>query len=120
MGLHRDGERFGLKPLDTELRRRLWWHICFLDLRSSEYHGVRAHRARGFFDTKFPLNINDSDITPDMTRAPPERDGVTETTFTLIRCETMRAGWKVGYMPASVGERAGKAEGEVPSARTRH
>ncbi|KAM0415607.1 hypothetical protein ACHAPD_006808 [Fusarium lateritium] len=39
MGLHRDGTTFGLKPLDIELRRRLWWHICLLDMRSSEFHG---------------------------------------------------------------------------------
>jgi hypothetical protein len=46
MGLHRDGSSFGLRPLETELRRRLWWHICLLYIRSSEYHGVRAYRAR--------------------------------------------------------------------------
>ncbi|KAM5361798.1 hypothetical protein ACJA88_014325 [Fusarium oxysporum] len=39
MGLHRDGTTFGLKPFDIELRRRLWWHICLLDMRSSEFHG---------------------------------------------------------------------------------
>lgn len=36
MGVHRDGTFLGLKPFKTEMRRRLWWHICILDLRSSE------------------------------------------------------------------------------------
>lgn len=101
MGLHRDGEHFGLRPLDIELRRRLWWHIAFLDLRSSEYHGCEPIMRESCFDTKFPLNINDSDISAGMTQPPTTRQGVTETTFTLIRCETIRASWKVSYMPTS-------------------
>ncbi|KAI0022141.1 Zn(II)2Cys6 transcription factor [Xylariomycetidae sp. FL0641] len=91
MGLHRDGTAFGLRPLETELRRRLWHHICFLDLRSSDYHGyepiVSVGGAR--FDTRRPLNINDSDITPAMTVPPPERDGPTDLAFTIVRCEVM-------------------------------
>ncbi|KAJ4250972.1 hypothetical protein NW762_011622 [Fusarium torreyae] len=97
MGLHRDGTTFGLKPFDIELRRRLWWHICLLDMRSSEFHGYEPIVNEGMFDTKLPLNINDSDITPQMTEPPVQHEGPTEMTFCLIRCEAMRAGWKVGY-----------------------
>lgn len=97
MGLHRDGTTFGLKPLDTELRRRLWWHICLLDMRSSEFHGYEPIVQESMFDTKLPLNINDSDISPLMTQPPREQQGTTEMTFCLIRCEGMKAGWKVGY-----------------------
>ncbi|KAM5367385.1 hypothetical protein ACJZ2D_010030 [Fusarium nematophilum] len=97
MGLHRDGSTFGLKPFDTELRRRLWWHICLLDMRSSEFHGYEPIVHEGMFDTKLPLNINDSDINPQMSESPPDQEGATEMTFCLIRCEAMRAGWKVGY-----------------------
>ncbi|KAF4950559.1 hypothetical protein FGADI_8118 [Fusarium gaditjirri] len=81
MGLHRDGTTFGLKPFDTELRRRLWWHILREEI----------------FDTNLPLNINDSDITPHTAEGPIEREGYTQMTFCLIHCEVMRAGWKVGY-----------------------
>jgi hypothetical protein len=97
MGLHRDGTTFGLKPFDTELRRRLWWHICLLDMRSSEFHGYEPIVCGDMFDTKLPLNINDNDITPHMMEAPIEHAGHTEMTFCLIRCEVMRAGWRVGY-----------------------
>ncbi|KAM0545991.1 hypothetical protein ACHAPJ_011103 [Fusarium lateritium] len=97
MGLHRDGTTFGLKPFDIELRRRLWWHICLLDMRSSEFHGYEPIVNEGMFDTKLPLNINDSDMTPQMTEPPVQYEGPTEMTFCLIRCEAMRAGWKVGY-----------------------
>ncbi|KAL2831343.1 hypothetical protein BJY01DRAFT_226628, partial [Aspergillus pseudoustus] len=98
MGLHRDGETFGLRPLETELRRRLWWHICLLDNRSTEYHGCEPIVHECVFDTKMPLNINDTDITAEMTQPPTERDGATEMTLCLMRCEAMRVVWKIGYM----------------------
>ncbi|KAL4808023.1 hypothetical protein BDV18DRAFT_167835 [Aspergillus unguis] len=98
MGLHRDGEAFGLRPLETELRRRLWWHICLLDNRSTDYHGSEPIVHEEIFDTKVPLNINDGDISAEMIHPPPEREGATEMTFCLIRCEAMWAVWKVGYM----------------------
>ncbi|KAK8088527.1 hypothetical protein PG997_003488 [Apiospora hydei] len=95
MGLQRDGTRFGLKPFETEMRRRLWWHICLLDNRSSEYHGFKPFVDDLAFDTKPPLNINDSDISPSMPDFPAERTGFTEMTFCLIRVEVMEATWKI-------------------------
>jgi Fungal specific transcription factor domain len=102
MGLHRDGTTFGLRPMETEIRRRLWWQICLLDIRSSEYHGCEPIVHESMFDTRVPLNINDSDLTPDMTVAPPERKEATEMTFCLIRCEVMCIAWKTGYVPPSM------------------
>ncbi|KAM5435837.1 hypothetical protein MferCBS31731_006094 [Microsporum ferrugineum] len=102
MGLHRDGTIFGLKPLEIEVRRRLWYHICLLDIRSSEYHGYEPIVHEATFDTRLPLNVNDSDLNHQMTNPPPEREGQTEMTFCLIRCEVMRVGWKVGYAPPSL------------------
>ncbi|KKK17177.1 hypothetical protein ARAM_002476 [Aspergillus rambellii] len=97
LGLHRDGTNFGLKPLDTEMRRRLWWHILLLDLRSSEDHGTDVQIHDRMYDTRLPLNINDSDITPDMQEPPAERDGFTEMTFFLIRCDISVALRRVSY-----------------------
>ena len=111
MGLHRDGQTFGLKPFETELRRRLWWHICLLDSRSSEYHGCEPIVRDHMFDTRLPLHINDADITPEMTEPPEERTTACEMTFCLIRCEAMRVCWKVNYVPASVTSPANVNEG---------
>ncbi|CVK96752.1 related to bikaverin cluster-transcription factor [Fusarium mangiferae] len=111
MGLHRDGTTFGLKPFDTELRRRLWWHICLLDMRSSEFHGYEPIARGDMFDTKLPLNINDSDITPHMTESPKDHEGYTQMTFCLIRCEVMKAGWKVGYASPTPSSTAAAARG---------
>ena len=38
-------------------------------------------------DTKPPLNVQDEDLTPDMTSPPPERFGITPVVLTLIRCD---------------------------------
>jgi len=53
------------------------------------------------FDTKAPLHINDSDLMPEMTTPPPERDEFCEMTFSLIRSEAMRTGWKISHVPPS-------------------
>lgn len=103
MGLHRDGAPFNLPPLEIELRRRLWWYICLLDNRSSEYHGCQPIvQGESNFDTRMPLNINDADLTADMRESPIGRDGTTDMTFCLIRCHAMRVMWRIGYHPASL------------------
>jgi hypothetical protein len=98
IGLHRDGTNFGLKPFETEMRRRLWWHICLLDIRSAEEHGTDAQIHDRMYDTRLPLNINDDDITIDMQQPPEERVGFTEMTFCLVRCEITAALKRVSYM----------------------
>ena len=116
MGLHRDGSSFGLRPLETELRRRLWWHICLLDIRSSEYHSCEPIVQDSMFDTKPPLNINDSDLTVDMTGPPAEREGATEMTFCLIRCEVLRVLWKTASLPPNIQSAGWPAnESSLPS-----
>lgn len=137
MGLHRDGEVLGLKPFDTELRRRLFWQIVPLDGRASQVAGVGKYRVpssemirlHGHFtslqgspfhtsrnrlfnldssmsisadtqlgiaipsdtwDVKAPLNLNDTDIYPDMSTTPAERAGATDMLFCLLRAEVGR------------------------------
>ncbi|OJJ47704.1 hypothetical protein ASPZODRAFT_131260 [Penicilliopsis zonata CBS 506.65] len=87
LGLHRDGTNFGLKPYETEMRRRLWWHISLQDIRSSEDHGTDSQIDERLHDTRLPLNINDEDLDPDALEPPPERKSCTDLTFCLIRCE---------------------------------
>ncbi|KAI5805408.1 fungal-specific transcription factor domain-containing protein [Peziza echinospora] len=40
MGIHRDGRQYGLSELDSEIRRRIWWHILHLDVQSSIATGL--------------------------------------------------------------------------------
>ncbi|UKZ80181.1 hypothetical protein TrVFT333_007938 [Trichoderma virens FT-333] len=97
VGLHRDGTKFQLSPYETEWRRRLWWHICVLDIRAAEDHGCDPSIYDQNYDTRFPLNINDDDLSPEATVAPPERQGITDITFCLLRFEVAVAIRKLNY-----------------------
>ncbi|QSZ37669.1 hypothetical protein DSL72_008768 [Monilinia vaccinii-corymbosi] len=103
LGLHRDGEKFGLSPYNTEMRRRLWWQICVLDVRASEDHGSDPSIFDHTFDTKFPLSINDADLDPDMKEPPQPREGVSEMTFVLIRFEICALSKRLQYTPPGRG-----------------
>lgn len=85
MGLHRDGTTLGLSPFETEIRRRLWWNIVFIDCRTSDFSGTRPSMDLFLSDTKKPLNAEDEDLKPDMVEPPPERTGITSAVLCLIR-----------------------------------
>ncbi|KAI1110835.1 fungal-specific transcription factor domain-containing protein [Nemania sp. NC0429] len=96
MGYHRDGTVFNLPPLETEMRRRIWHLLVMLDNRSTEYHGHEPPLWDNMaFDTRWPLNINDSDISSDMTEPPPESDGATEMILVQVRCQALRVSQQV-------------------------
>ncbi|KAJ0158109.1 putative transcriptional regulatory protein [Colletotrichum tanaceti] len=87
LGIHRDGTNFGLPPFETEMRRRLWWAICTLDLRSAEELGSDLTIIDRSFDTELPSNVNDADIEPGMTEVPTSRRGKTDCAVSLVRYE---------------------------------
>ncbi|KAJ4424448.1 hypothetical protein N0V82_000970 [Gnomoniopsis sp. IMI 355080] len=88
LGLHRDGSRFPqLTPYEIEIRRRVWWALCFLDVRSSEDQGMDYTIVSGSFDTKFPLNLNDADIDTETRETPPERQGLTAMSISIDLCK---------------------------------
>ena len=85
LGLHRDGVHFKhLTPYEVEMRRRVWWVLCVLDLRASEDQGTEVTIPRGSYDTRLPLNINDADINPEITHMPAAREGITDMSFPLV------------------------------------
>ncbi|KAK0732529.1 fungal-specific transcription factor domain-containing protein [Apiosordaria backusii] len=88
LGLHRDGTHFdNITPFEIEMRRRLFWAVCVLDLRSAEDQGTDLTVVEQTFDTQYPMNINDTDISPESTCLPEPRVGTTDMTFSLIRYE---------------------------------
>ncbi|KAI7286569.1 hypothetical protein KC352_g4872, partial [Hortaea werneckii] len=99
IGIHRDGSHFDLPPFEVEMRRRLWWQVCLLDIRASEDHGCDPTIVEQSFDTCMPLNINDADITPGMAEFPAERQGCTDMSFCLIRFEVANTFRRINYVP---------------------
>jgi len=94
MGIHKEAALSTLLPFEAEIRRRLWWQILIIEGRSALLSGVTTEGAFGnAWDTKRPLNINDSDLSPLMREPPTEHPGVTEMLFCTVRFdvgETMR------------------------------
>ena len=89
LGLQRDGTHFEhMTPFDIEMRRRVWWALCSLDMRASEDQGTELTIKRGTFDTRIPLNINDADIDPASRQLPEERIGVTDASQVRLFAES--------------------------------
>ena len=87
IGLHRDGTLLGLSPFETEIRRRVWWRLLALDGQTAELCGAGHSVVFPRYDCKRPLNVNDSDLSPDMSALPSEHDGPTEMIFCGFRYE---------------------------------
>ncbi|WXC46538.1 hypothetical protein QX201_006239 [Fusarium graminearum] len=88
VGLHRDGSRFPhLSPYEVEQRRRIWWMVIVIDIRASEDQGTEFTINKDSFDTKMPININDSDLSPETKQVPVEREGVTDMSLAIAMCE---------------------------------
>lgn len=88
MGLHRDGSQFpNVSPFDAEIRRRVWYHLCFLDACVGDCQVFTIGITENLFDTKPPSNLNDADITPDMTSLPAPREGYTDSSLCILRCK---------------------------------
>ena len=87
IGLHRDGTLVGLSPFETEIRRRVWWRLLALDGQTAELCGAGLSVAFPRYDCKRPLNVNDSDLSPNMSALPSEHDGPTEMIFCGFRYE---------------------------------
>lgn len=85
IGLHYDGEELNLSPFQTEIRRRLWWQIGILEASLGELSGFGPSTLVTSSGTKQPMNLNDSDLRPEMTKLPPPRIGATDMMFVMLR-----------------------------------
>ncbi|KAL9074834.1 MAG: hypothetical protein Q9161_001972 [Pseudevernia consocians] len=92
MKLHCGGSHFANStPFETEMRRRVWWQICFIDSQSEDMQVSAYKISEGIFDTEIPANTNDASLDPGMSRPPVLAERWTGTTVFLIRCEI----WKL-------------------------
>lgn len=88
MGLHRDGTEYGLGPVETHVRRMIWYALCSLDIRTCEAQGPRPVIRTDDFDTQFPLNVDDEELE---SSNPPTESAKrwTDVTLSLIRWECL-------------------------------
>ncbi|CRG86963.1 hypothetical protein PISL3812_03976 [Talaromyces islandicus] len=87
MNLNRDGYALGLKPFETEIRRRLWWNILSLDALTAQDHKTDPCALGKSFNTKVPSNVNDSELDPNMSSPPVTQRQTSEMIFSSARIE---------------------------------
>ncbi|KAF7558192.1 hypothetical protein G7Z17_g121 [Cylindrodendrum hubeiense] len=92
IGLHRDGRKLNLPPFESEMRRRLWWHLVARDGRAAEDHGLNNTYSPSLMSgVDLPLNLEDVDLYPEMKELPPARPGWTRMTLALVNLYVSRA-----------------------------
>lgn len=89
MGLDRDGDVLGLAPFEAEMRRRLWWLLKTHDFRCAELCGLAKFRDLDTSEesTRWPTNIDDDQLYPDMSSLPSVSRTVTDMVFIAVRHE---------------------------------
>lgn len=85
IGLSRDGSTLSLPPFESEMRRRLWWQLVYLDSRTAELVGSDGDLLASRFDVQQPSNLGDNDLFPSMKKLPEPRPEATEMMYVRWR-----------------------------------
>ncbi|KAK1141822.1 hypothetical protein N8T08_008487 [Aspergillus melleus] len=84
LSLHIVNPPFSIRPLEMELRRRVWHAIGILDAQSSLDRATEPMVIPAWLEQNTPSNINDNDIDFFSNTIPPETIEYTDMTFTLL------------------------------------
>lgn len=87
MGIHSESALDKCTALEAELRRRLWWSLVLFDTRISEMADHKTATLAPTWDCRIPLNVNDSDLRPEMKEPPAVQGKSTDTLFAVVRSE---------------------------------
>lgn len=123
MGLHRDGQMFGLSPFETEMRRRIWWQIVLIDGIYALMSGLGQSMIPRSWDTKEPSNINDNDMSPGMSKIE-SREGPTDMVYCLLCYEVAKLlvespGLELTMLQNEIGQNDSPSAADVATARKR-
>ncbi|KAJ5215824.1 uncharacterized protein N7498_002231 [Penicillium cinerascens] len=78
---------------NQQMRRRLWFTICLMDLQASFFQASEPLiSVDESSSTALPQHINDSDFDPTTTHNDPNPEGLTDTTFALVTYHAQRMG----------------------------
>jgi hypothetical protein len=89
MGIHSETACAKRTPFDAEMCRRLWWSLIVFDNRIGELANYKTATllVNPAWDCKTPLNVNDSDLRPDMKEPPTIQTTCTDALFAVVRAE---------------------------------
>ncbi|KAJ5220532.1 hypothetical protein N7468_009736 [Penicillium chermesinum] len=84
---------------NQQMRRRLWFTICLMDLQASFFQASEPLiSVDESSSTALPQHINDSDFDPTTTHNDPNREGLTDTTFALVTYHAQRMGRLLNFV----------------------
>ena len=110
MGLNEDPGQAS-PPLEAELRRRMWWTVCGLEVRRAEEGATRPHSIMASNSVRLPANIDDRDFLLNAKETPASRQGITEMSFVLLRWKGQELTHKLWDLRRE--QQSGRAEQDV-------
>lgn len=69
------------------MRRRLWWSLVLFDARISEMADFKVGMLLPTWDCRIPLNVNDSDLRPEMKNPPTIYGQPSDAVFAVVRSD---------------------------------
>jgi hypothetical protein len=87
MGIHSETILATESVLEAELRRRLWWSLVLFDARICEMSNSKTSILDPTWNCKIPLNVNDSDLSPELKEPPQVQGASSQALFSMLRCE---------------------------------
>ncbi|KAF8432606.1 fungal-specific transcription factor domain-containing protein [Terfezia claveryi] len=107
MGLHRDGEQYGLPPFEIEIRRRLWTSLLCMDYVYSIQIGLPSMIRNMDFDTKVPNNFEDDELTEDLKEMPTPHgfERRTDITYLIFKVGLIRTYGEIVAHANAIGPR---------------
>ncbi|KAJ9134322.1 Transcription factor [Pleurostoma richardsiae] len=128
MGLHRDPSHWpDIRPLQAELRRRLWITLYQMDFFTSTQVGLPRIIKDSQCDTRPPAHLFDSDIGFEHDEIPPERPltdpspllfVISRDTIIKVAAEIYDATEAGPPSPATIAELGAKLEGAIEAVPT--
>lgn len=87
MGLHSESAHSKRTALEAEMCRRLWWSLILFDARIGEAADWKSSVLEPSWDCRLPLNVNDSELRPEMRVAPSPHSNCSDAIFAVVRSE---------------------------------
>jgi hypothetical protein len=86
-----------MSPLHSELRRRIWYTLLELDSQSLLDSGTQPTISFDDFDTEFPSNIDDSELSESTTSAPQSKPLTffTQSTLQILLSKSLRVRFEI-------------------------
>lgn len=81
LGLHKEVHGWKTTLLKKEIRRRVWWSLCVLDVGATVTYGRPLSWPRVGIDTPFPRNLHEHQLTATTSSMPPEIPEATVYTY---------------------------------------